>query len=76
MRAAVAGMVPAERRGTAYGFFNAGYGFAWFAGSAALGALYDASLFGLLALAVTAQIAAAALFLTLRQSGGARANRR
>lgn len=76
MRAAVAGMVPAERRGTAYGFFNAGYGLAWFAGSAALGALYDASLFGLLALAVIAQVAAAALFLALRLPGGARANRR
>ncbi len=76
MRAAVAGMVPAERRGTAYGFFNAGYGFAWFAGSAALGALYDASLFGLLALAVIAQVAAAALFLALRRPTETGSNRR
>ncbi len=33
MRAAVAGMVPAARRGTAYGVFNSGYGLLWFAGT-------------------------------------------
>ena len=37
MRAAVAGMVPADRRGTAYGTFNAGYGVFWFIGSAVMG---------------------------------------
>jgi len=73
MRAAVAGMVPAERRGAAYGVFNAGYGLTWFAGSAVLGALYDVSLWGLVAFSVAAQAAAAALFLALvgqlRQGG-------
>ncbi|MER3421733.1 MAG: MFS transporter, partial [Chloroflexota bacterium] len=34
MRAAVAPLVASERRGTAYGLFNTGYGLAWFAGSA------------------------------------------
>ena len=43
VRAAVAQMAPAERRGTAYGIFNAIYGVAWFAGSALLGVLYDRS---------------------------------
>lgn len=41
LRAAVASMVPAHRRGTAYGLFNTGYGLAWFAGSATMGLLYD-----------------------------------
>jgi len=41
MRAAVAGMVPSDRRGTAYGVFNGGFGIAWFLGSAILGVLYD-----------------------------------
>ena len=34
MRAAVAGMVPVSKRGTAYGLFNTGYGIFWFLGSA------------------------------------------
>ncbi|WP_143528986.1 MFS transporter [Rubrobacter xylanophilus] len=42
MRAAVGGMVPAAVRGTAYGLFNAVYGLCWFAGSSAMGALYEA----------------------------------
>src|SRR3989441_13088789 len=40
MRAAVAGMVPAARRGTAYGGFNTGHGLLWFAGRALIGVLY------------------------------------
>ncbi|HOK05913.1 MAG TPA: MFS transporter [Syntrophales bacterium] len=43
MRAAVADMAPLERRGTAYGIFNGVYGLCWFAGSAAMGYLYDFS---------------------------------
>jgi MFS family permease len=44
MRATIARLAPVERRGTAYGIFNAVYGLAWFCGSAALGILYDLSL--------------------------------
>ena len=44
LRAAVADMTPADRRGTAYGIFNAAFGIAWFAGSALLGILYDTSI--------------------------------
>lgn len=42
--AAVAPMVGQERRATAFGLFTAGYGFAWFLGSAVIGFLYDRSL--------------------------------
>lgn len=64
MRAAVAGMVPAARRGTAYGVFNSGYGLFWFAGSALMGVLYDVSLPALIAFSVVAQlIAVPVLFL-------------
>jgi predicted MFS family arabinose efflux permease len=42
--AAVAGMAPLQRRASAYGIFTAGYGVAWFLGSAILGMLYDVSL--------------------------------
>jgi MFS family permease len=51
MRAAVADLVPAARRGTAYGVFGAVYGLAWFVGGVGLGALYDRSL-GLTVVAV------------------------
>jgi MFS family permease len=44
MKAAVAGIVPAQRRGSAFGIFNTGYGLAWFAGSVVMGWLYDTSL--------------------------------
>jgi predicted MFS family arabinose efflux permease len=58
MRAAVAGMVPTARRGTAYGVFNSGYGLFWFAGSALMGVLYDVSLPALIAFSVVVQLIA------------------
>jgi len=44
LKAIVAGMVPAERRGSAYGIFNTGYGIAWFLGSGMMGFFYDKSI--------------------------------
>lgn len=65
-RATVATLVPAERRGTAYGLFNTFYGLSWFAGSATLGLLYDRSLPGLIAVAMALQgLAVFALLLLL-----------
>ena len=61
MRAAVAGMVPAARRGTAYGVFNTGYGLLWFAGSALMGVLYDVSLPALIVFSVIVQLLAVPL---------------
>ena len=66
MKAAVAEMVPAERRGAAYGLFNAGYGLAWFLGSAAMGLMYDWSLAALVVFSVAAQAAAIPLILFVR----------
>jgi MFS family permease len=75
MRAAVAGMVSRDRRGTAYGVFNAGYGLVWFLGSALMGVLYDVSVPALVAFSVLAQVCSAPLFLMVarqrRMSGGA-----
>nr|BBH95724.1 MFS transporter [Thermogemmatispora argillosa] len=42
--AAVALMVPAQRRASAYGIFTAGYGICWFLGSALIGLLYSLAL--------------------------------
>jgi MFS family permease len=60
MSAAVAAMVPKARLGGAYGLFTAAFGLAWFAGSAALGALYDVSIHAAVVLAVAAQLLALA----------------
>jgi len=67
MRAAVAGMVPADRRGTAYGVFNTGYGLLWFAGSVLMGVLYDISVPYLVAFSVLMQLASIPLFLLVRK---------
>jgi len=67
LRAAVAQMVPAARRGTAYGVYNTVYGVAWFAGSAAMGALYDVSLPALMVFSAASQLAAVPILLSLRK---------
>lgn len=71
MRAAVAEMTPVERRGTAYGVFNMVFGVAWFAGSAAIGILYDFSVAAVIIFSVCLQMAAIPLFwLAVRAQGG------
>jgi MFS family permease len=67
LRAAVAGMVPPERRGTAYGLFNTGYGLCWFAGSALMGLLYDRSLSALIGVSVALQLVAVVMLVLIRQ---------
>jgi MFS family permease len=61
--AAVAVMVPQQRRGSAYGIFTAGYGVFWFLGSVAIGILYDVFLPALIVFSVVAEIAAIPVFL-------------
>jgi MFS-type transporter involved in bile tolerance (Atg22 family) len=61
MRAAVAEMTPPERRGSAYGVFNAAYGACWFAGSALMGVLYGVDARWLVRFSVLAQLAGAVL---------------
>lgn len=56
LKAEIAEMIPPERRGTAFGTFNAAYGLFWFAGSALMGYLYDFSIMGLIAFSVTTQL--------------------
>ena len=67
--AAVAPMVAAERRATAYGLFTAGYGAAWFAGSAIIGFLYDHSIGATVVFCVAAELASIPLFLTVAARG-------
>jgi MFS family permease len=65
MKAAIADLVPAERRGTGYGVFTAVYGLAWLAGSAAVGALYEVSVSATVLFTAVAQAMALAAFLPL-----------
>jgi MFS family permease len=67
MRATIAGMVFIDRRGSAYGIFNTGYGVFWFLGSALMGMLYDTSIPALIAFSVAAQLASIPIFLMVRK---------
>jgi MFS family permease len=67
MRAAVAGMAPRDKRASAYGIFNTGYGVFWFLGSALIGILYDFSIPLLIAFSVAAQLASVPLLLMVKR---------
>jgi MFS family permease len=70
MAAAVPAMVPSARIASAYGLFNLVYGLAWFAGSAAMGLLYDISLPLLVAFSIAAELLAVPPLLRLRSRNG------
>ncbi len=67
LRAAVAGMVTPERRASAYGIFNTGFGVVWFLGSAFMGYLYDVSLPALIGFSMLTQLAAIPFFWSVRR---------
>jgi len=60
--AAVAPMVPMQRRASAFGLFTAGYGAFCFLGSAAIGILYDVSLSATVVFCTITQLAAVPIF--------------
>lgn len=62
------GVVPAEKRGTAFGVFDTGFGIAWFAGSVAMGLLYERSLSALVVFSMLLQFAAVAVLLATREA--------
>ncbi len=66
--AAVATMVPPQRRPSAYGLFTAGYGVAWFLGSAVIGALYDRSVAAVVVFCLALQLAAVPIFLRVART--------
>ena len=67
LRAGISQVVSMNKRGSAFGAFNALYGVMWFAGSLVMGKLYDVNLVpALVGFGVVAQLVAAAMFLRLR----------
>lgn len=65
--AVVAPMVPAARRASAFGLFTACYGIAWFAGSAAIGILYDVSVSATVAFCVLTAVLALPVFVAVNR---------
>jgi MFS family permease len=66
LRSGIAQVVSMNKRGSAFGAFNAVYGVMWFLGSVAMGLFYDHSLIALVAFGIAAQLFAAAAFARLR----------
>ena len=63
LKAVLAGVAPPDKRSVAFGVFDTGFGVAWFAGSAAMGLLYDKSIPALIGLSVFLQLLALPLFI-------------
>jgi predicted MFS family arabinose efflux permease len=68
LSAVIATMIGPDRRASAYGLFTAGFGIAWFAGSALLGWLYDVSIPALIAVSVVLELAAIPFLLAVARS--------
>lgn len=62
LKAAVTTMVPKSSRATGYGIFECSFGIFWFLGSWLMGVLYDHSICWMIAVSVTAQLAAIPLY--------------
>ena len=67
LRAGIAQVISVDKRGTAYGAFNAVFGVLWFLGSVTMGLLYDYSLAALVIFGITLQLISAAVFLWLHR---------
>jgi MFS family permease len=67
LRAGIAQLIPIEKRGNAYGVFNAVYGVLWFLGSVTMGVLYDHSLVALVTVGIILQLGSAVLFFWLQR---------
>jgi predicted MFS family arabinose efflux permease len=56
-------VIPPQKRSTAFGLFDTGYGVAWFVGSAVMGLLYDKSIVAVALFSLILQLAALPVFL-------------
>jgi MFS family permease len=66
LRSGISKLVTMNKRGRAFGLFNAVFGVMWLVGSSTMGLLYDRSLVALVIFGVAAQLAGAAIFFSLR----------
>jgi len=68
MRAVIAEMIPANRRASAYGIFNAAFGLFWFLGSLLMGILYDFSVPAVIVSSVALQLGSVPVLLWMRKN--------
>jgi MFS family permease len=68
VKAAITGMVAPDRRASAYGLFDTGFGVCWFLGSIALGLLYERSVTAVAIFSVVLQLAALPFLIWTRRS--------
>src|SRR5215469_2220753 len=61
-QAMLTSVIPPQKRSTAFGLFDTGYGVAWFVGSAVMGLLYDKSIVAVALFSVVLQLAALPIF--------------
>jgi MFS family permease len=57
-QAMLTGVIPSQKRSTAFGVFDTGYGIAWFLGSVVMGLLYDKSILAVVLFSVVLQLVA------------------
>ena len=69
MRAAIADIIHAKKRGLAYGLFNAFYGLAWFAGSTLMGFLYTISIPAIIAFSIGLELVSIPMLFRVRKAG-------
>ncbi len=62
LQAMLTGVIPPQKRSTAFGLFDTGYGIAWFLGSVVMGLLYDRSIVAVALFSVSLQLAALPFF--------------
>jgi hypothetical protein len=67
LRSGISQVVSMNKRGSAFGAFNAVYGVLWFFGSVAMGLLYDHSLMALVIFGSLMQLLSAGVFIWLRR---------
>jgi len=63
LQAMLTGVIAPQKRSTAFGLFDTGYGIAWFLGSAAMGLLYEKSIVAVALFSVILQLAALPILL-------------
>jgi predicted MFS family arabinose efflux permease len=61
-QAMLTAVIPPQKRSTAFGLFDTGYGIAWFLGSAVMGLMYDRSILAVALFSVSLQLAALPVF--------------
>ena len=68
LKAILSKVITRDKRSTAFGIFDTAFGVAWFGGSAAMGLLYDKSIFAVVIFSVALQIAALPVFILAKRA--------